>query len=83
MLLSKEYGDLLDITNKLFTKSTQIYHLQAVIGVFKVQAGCDNFLFSRLPGRASLAIKLLAQTCPNNKTVCVKLKSQNMSTICN
>ena len=26
--------------------------------------GCNNFLSSWLPGRASLAIKLLAQTCP-------------------
>ena len=33
-----------------------------------VPTGCNNFLFSWLPGRASLAIKLLAQTCPNNKT---------------
>ena len=49
----------------------------------EIDTGCNNFLFSWLPGRASLAIKLLAQTCPNNKTVCVKLKSQNMSMVCN
>ena len=41
--------------------------------------GCDNVLFSWLPSQASLAIKLLAQTCPKNKTVGVKFKSQNMS----
>ena len=48
----------------------------------KFRPGCDN-LFSWLPSRASLAIKLLAQTCPNNKIVCVKLKSQNMLMVCN
>ena len=41
---------------------------------------CDNFLPSWLPGRASLAIKLLAQMCPNKKTVCVK--SHCMSMVC-
>ena len=35
-------------------------------------AGCDHFCFSWLPSRASLAIKLLAQTCPNSKTVKTK-----------
>ena len=48
----------------------------------EILSGCDNFLFSWLPGRASLTIKLLAQMCLNNKTVCVKLKSQNMLMVC-
>ena len=30
--------------------------------------GCDNFLFPWLPGWVSLGIRLLARTCPNNKT---------------
>ena len=36
--------------------------------------GCDNCLSSWLSGRANLAIKLLAQTCPNKKTVVCKVK---------
>ena len=45
-------------------------------------SGCDNFLSSWLSSRASLAIKLLAQTCLNKKTVCVKLKSHCMLMVC-
>ena len=59
-------------------------HGKIVSSVWKsntvLPAGCDNFLFSWLPGWESLAIKLLAQTCPNNKTYV--LKSWNMSMVC-
>ena len=49
-----------------------------LIFVEELKTGCNNFLFPWLSGRASLAIKMLAQTCPNNKTYIKK----NMLMIC-
>ena len=64
-----------------FTDPTNcVYWVSVYLGVGEasdfgeVSPGCDNFLSSWLPGQASLAIKLLAQTYPNKKTACVKLK---------